>query len=182
MLQFILMGAQAAGMIGSVMGESSRVKLAKIGQELDEQQANLRLQQDRIAANEQGLMQLEQLREVLASQRALVAARGGMPGMGSALALEQKSIANFQKDEQARERSLLFASQQQQARTALGRIGVVATQAQAGANMFKGAFSLIPFTEFTSALSGTQAPAPVTTATPTSTRGGLLTGSGSSAG
>lgn len=182
MIEFVLMGAQAAGMIGGAFSDASTYKAAKRGQQMDEAQANLRIRQERVAANEQGLFQLEELREVLATQRAMMSVRGGQSGVGSALAAEQKSISNFKRDEQARERSLQWSKSQHQARLSLGRMGLAGMKSQMAGQQFQRSFDMIPFTQMAGGLGGGQKPAAVSTAKPSFSRPGALTGSGSSSG
>lgn len=147
MLEFILLGAQAAGLAGDIWASSVSSNIAKRGQELEESQMELRIKQDRLASNEQSLFNLEQLAETLATQRALMSVRGGLPGVGSSLAIEAKSIARFNKDEQARELSLEFGTQQKRAQMAVNRIALAGSQAQQGAQIFNKAFDMIPFAE-----------------------------------
>ena len=78
-IDYLLMGAQAAGMIGDIWANEASLSVAKRGQELDEMQLDLRLQQERIASKEASIINLEQLAETLSTQRAMMAVRGGSP-------------------------------------------------------------------------------------------------------
>jgi hypothetical protein len=180
MLEFILLGAQAAGLIGDIFSQQAASKIARTGQQLDEAQMELRIKQDRIASNEQMLANLDNLAETLATQRALMSIRGGLPGVGSNLAVETKSVYNFNKDEQARTLSLEFSEQNRRAQIAASRIALAGREAERGAAIFNKAFDMIPFSEMGTAMQKTQKPAPVTKAKPTSfgtnKKTGLLTG------
>lgn len=177
MLEYALMGAQAAGLVGDIWASASSQSMAKRGQQLEEQQLDLRLKQERIASNEQSLANLEQLQEVLATQRAFAAVRGAMPGIGSNLAVEQKSISNFNKDEQARLLNLEFGAQQRKAQMAVGRLSAFGKQAESGAKTFNQAFNMIPTGEWADKFKVSGNKAPVEKAIPTSgKKAGMLTG------
>ena len=147
MLEYLLMGAQASGAIGSIWSANMNYSALKRGQQLDEAQLDLRLKQERIASNEQTLYNLSQLQETLATQRALQAARGQLPGMGSSLATATKSITNFNKDVAARKLTLSFSEQQASANKAVGRIALAGKRSQMGAGIFETSIQNIPFSQ-----------------------------------
>ncbi len=167
MLDYALMGAQAAGLVGDIWSSGIASRIAGKAQSLEEAQLDLRLKQERIASNEQSLANLEQLAETLATQRALMSVRGGLPGVGSSLTLEAKSVARFNKDEQARQLSLEFAGEQLKARKSVGRIALAGQRAAAGASQFNKAFQMIPFSEMASKMkTPAKTPTPRTTGIP----------------
>lgn len=178
MLEYALMGAQAAGLVGDIWASSASGRVGKLGQQLEEQQLDLRLKQERIASQEQSLAGLEQLQEVLATQRAFAAVRGGLPGIGSNLAVEQKSITNFNRDEQARALNLEFGEQQRRAQMAAGRLSVLGKRAQSGAATFSKAFDILPLGQWGDSLGKDSGKiAPVEKAKPTtSKKPGIISG------
>ena len=123
------MGAQAAG---SIAGGYMSSRFTKQAAQLEQQQIGLRLQQEVLASNQQSIFNLRQLEETLASQRAMSAARGAMPGMGSALAIERKSIRAYKKDEQARALSLGFLKTQRKSQISMSKMGVHGAKAKFG--------------------------------------------------
>jgi hypothetical protein len=146
-LLYLLMGAQAGGNLVDMFSTSSQIKMARRAAEMEGQQLDLRMQQERLASTERSVFQLEQLNETLASQRALMAARGGTPGVGSALALEQKSIQSFKRDEEARELSLGFMESQIKSQQVVGKMSAAGTAAQLGAGLMSRTFKQVPFSQ-----------------------------------
>ena len=151
-IDYLLMGVQAAGLIGDIWANEASLSISKRGQQLEEAQLDLRLKQEQLASNEQSIANLEQLAETLATQRALMSIRGGTPGVGSNLAVEGKAISTFNRDEQARALSLQFLGVQREAQKAVGRITLAGKQAEAGAKSFGKAFNMIPFSELSTKL------------------------------
>lgn len=72
------------------------------GLQANQAELDLRMQQEQLASTEQSLFATEQLREILASQRAMFAARGQAP----VKELEQSSTRAYSADERAREFNL----------------------------------------------------------------------------
>ncbi len=152
MLEYVIMGAQAAGMVGDVWATSASLKSAKLGQQLESSQFDLRLKQEQVASQEQTMASLEQLSEVLATQRAMASIRGGLPGIGSNAAMEQKSISNFNKDEKSRSLSLEFLGQRVQAQKSVGKLSLSGKEAEAGAGLFNRGFKQLPLNEWMTSL------------------------------
>jgi hypothetical protein len=178
MLEYALMGAQAAGLVGDIWASSTSTRIRQRGQALEEQQLDLQLKQERLASNEQSLANLEQLQEVLATQRAMASISGGLPGIGSNLAIEQRSVSNFNKDEKARLLNLEFSAQHQKAKIAVGRLTSLGKQAESGAKIFNQAFNMIPLNEWYDKIKTPTKMAPIEKAKPTTVKkSGILTGS-----
>ena len=146
-LNYLLMGAEAAGLIGELYAGNAASRMGRRAQKVEEAQIDLRMKQDRIASNERALMDIEQLTETLATQRAFMAVRGGSPGAGSNLAVTEKSVAKFNKDQIARNLSLEFSQQQLSSQKAIGRMALAGQEAERGAKLFKNAFNMLPLSE-----------------------------------
>lgn len=112
MFDFMLLAAQAAGYATSTYARKARERYSRLGDELDRQQIQLQMQQEQLASTEQAYYSSEKLRDVMASQRALFAARGQMGGQGSNLMASQQSQRLHAADEQARQLSLSFRKHQ----------------------------------------------------------------------
>ena len=147
-LPFLLMGAQAGGNLADIYTSSKQIGMLKRAADMDAQQLDLRMQQERLASAEQSLFQLDQLAETLASQRAIMAARGVLPGVGSALAIEQKSIQAFNRDEQARALSIGFMQAQVESQKVAGKLSAAGQAAGIGAGLMSRMASQIPVSEF----------------------------------
>lgn len=111
-LPYILLAAQAAGYATSLYANKRAEKYTRMGEELDRQERQLQMQQESLAASEQSLYSSEKLREVMASQRALAAARGVQSGQGSNLAISEQSQRLHAADERARQLSISFRKHQ----------------------------------------------------------------------
>lgn len=155
MIQYLLYGAQAAGLVTDVFAQHASYSVAKRGQKLEEQQLDLRLKQERLASQEQSIANLEQLSETLATQRALMSVRGGLPGIGSSGSVAQKSMSGFNKDEEARQLSLGFTEQNIKAKVAVSKLLLAGKKAQMGADLFGKAFNMVAFGEIGQSLQGT---------------------------
>ena len=110
--QFMLMGAMAAGAALDLYQSKRRERYTRMGEELERNEMRLQMQQEQLASSEQSLFQGEQLRDILATQRALAASRGQLSGAGSNLAVSQASIRAFNADEHARQLTQTFRKNQ----------------------------------------------------------------------
>lgn len=106
------MAAQASGIAMNLYQTRQAAKQLKMGARLDKEELEIGIEQERLMATEKSLMANERLRESLATTRALMAARGQAGGSGSARAVTQKSIQNFNLDEMARSISSNFKTYQ----------------------------------------------------------------------
>lgn len=111
-LAYILLAAQAAGYASSIYGQKKVEQYTRSGDQLDRQERELSMQQQVLASSEQALQNSERLREVMASQRALAAARGVQSGQGSNLAIANRSVTLHNADERARQLSMSFRKHQ----------------------------------------------------------------------
>lgn len=121
---FLLMGAQAAGYGIDLYAKRQQQKMAGRGAELDKRQLDLQFQQEQLASTEAAYMNAERLREALASQRALFAARGQSSSQGTPLTLTAGQIGAFNADENARQISMSFRKHQLDAQKRLINIGL----------------------------------------------------------
>jgi hypothetical protein len=113
-LQFLLLGAQAAGLGINMWAERRAEKFTRIGEELDKAQIQTRMQEEKLAFTQKSLYDLNRLREIQAMQRAVFGARGQAPGVGSAGALQTRSENLFNADVKARKLSQTIRQNQLQ--------------------------------------------------------------------
>lgn len=156
MLQFILMGAQAAGAIMSY-------KMEKYAGAIEKQQIGLRLQQETLASNQESLQDLRRLEETLASQRAIMAARGVSSAAGSAQRIQSSSVRAYQRDEEARNLSMGFLKTQRKIQQGMVNVGVYGAKAKIGTKIMGSMMGTMGMTSPGGMFSGGQG-------------GGLLTG------
>jgi len=135
-IQWLLMGAQAAGMLLDASSQRKANRWSDRGRQLDEAEINLRMNQERLQFEQESLSSLENLREVMASQRAMFAAQGRMPGVGSTRSIEERSKTQFTNEERARGLSQGFREHYLKSQVALSQIGASGKKAQQGMDLF----------------------------------------------
>ncbi len=111
----MLLAVQASGLALNMWQTSQASKMVGLGASLDRQQLDLRMQQETLLSTEQALQNSEQLRSVLSSQAAIMGARGQMPGVGSAQAIQQGALKEYGADERVRKMNLSFKKSQLEA-------------------------------------------------------------------
>jgi hypothetical protein len=112
---FLLLGAQAAG-IGLNMYQRRREAryqnkaddLSNQGADIDIQNLGLQFEKEQLASTEEAVNNMDRLRDTLATQRAIFASRGQKAGQGSAQTIGQGQIRAQGYDERARQLSLGF--------------------------------------------------------------------------
>lgn len=89
----------AAGMGLSIIGDIVGAK--EVAQQTEQQEKNLELrkQQDQLAFEQRHIKRLDNLKTIISSNIALAGYRGVSPVSGSFKAIEQKSFADFNEDE-----------------------------------------------------------------------------------
>jgi len=129
--QNILMSAQVFGYAANIYAQAKQAQTLRIGTRLDKQAIGIQMQQETLDATLQSINATDQLREVLSSQRAIMAARGQMSGQGSALALANKSVRAYSQEESARALSTNYNTYQRKAQQTLlsaNQYGAMANQ------------------------------------------------------
>lgn len=99
---FLMLGMQAAGMIYDYMGTENEQDLLDRAQQMKEAAINSQIQQTRLQTANDSLHAMQNLRQTLGSQIAVMAARGQSTGAGSAASILNESQANFNADEKMR--------------------------------------------------------------------------------
>ena len=145
---FLLMGAQAAGIGIDMYAKHKQERAARRGAEIDKKEIDLQMQQEQLASTEQSVLNVERLREALASQRAIFAARGQASGQGTPVSLTQNQLSTFNQDEQARQLSLSFRKYQGDAQKRLLNIGLSAQKVANKLDTVSKAFNLADFNQF----------------------------------
>lgn len=141
--QAILLGAQAAGMGANLYAAYNQKKSAKYAIETERGELGLRRSQEELSFAESNLESLRELQEVLASQRAIMGARGQMPGVGSSLAAANKAIAAQGSDERARKLTKDFRNAQLDSMNRLLNIKKSGIRAGFGASLIEGGLNAI---------------------------------------
>ena len=104
----LLLAAAAAGITMSIAGSVKSAAVEKKALNANLAQIDLRAKQEMLAFEQQNVQSLRNLEQILAMQRVLSASRGAMPGVGSSLAIEQKSLRAFNEDFATRELNKSF--------------------------------------------------------------------------
>lgn len=99
---WLLLAMQAAGMVTDYLGTKKQSRTANYGAQLEQQGIEANIYQTRLEAEDASLRALQNLRQTVGTQIAVMSARGTNPGAGSALAFMNESINNFKSDERVR--------------------------------------------------------------------------------
>ena len=151
-LAYILLAAQAAGYATSIYGQKKAERYTRLGEELDKQERQLQMQQEQLAGQEQSLYSSEKLRDVMASQRALAAARGVQSGQGSNLALSEQSQRLHGADERARQLSQSFRKHQLESYDRLYKLNSSGRNVKRRADRFVQGMNLLSYNPLTEKL------------------------------
>jgi len=171
-LPFLLLGAQAAGLAINIFSNkrqnranNRQLESYTRAQELEEAQIDLRMKQEQLSFEEQGLASVDNLREVMASTQALFASQGRTPGIGTTAAIERRSMTAYNKDVQAQElskgfREHYYQSQKSVSRLTLSskRMDVLGEKMKSKADLFGSAFNMINFSDMADGKGGFKSP------------------------
>lgn len=117
-----LLAMQAAGMVVDWMGKENQIKMARMGEKLEEASINANIVSSRLQTEDASLMAMKKLRQNMGSQMALFAARGQRSGAGNALIATTESIGNFNADERMRKINQLTRENQFKAEKLLSKM------------------------------------------------------------
>jgi len=146
---FMLLAAQAAGYAASVYGRKQEERYRRMGENLDRQERELQMSQEALASTEQAEANTERLREVMASSRALNAARGIQSGQGSNLALAERNVRTYNADERARQLSLSFRKHQMESYNRLYSLNQAGRNVKRRADRFVQGMNLLSYNPLT---------------------------------
>jgi hypothetical protein len=97
-----LLSLQSAGMVFDWLGRRNQVEIGRMGERITQAGIESNIQMTRLESEDASLQAMKQLRMNLGSQAAIMAARGTRSGAGTALALSNQSVGNFNADERTR--------------------------------------------------------------------------------
>ena len=140
---FLLLGAQAAGIGFNIWQNKRQSRYEAMGAQIEQQEMQLQMQQEALASTQQSLANTEQLRDVLATQRAIFASRG--TSSRAAFTAGQTSLRAYNADEQARELSLTFRKHQTETAQRLKSLNLYAGKQKRKADLFGQSLSLLNF-------------------------------------
>lgn len=146
-MQLFLLGMQAVGAISDAAGTRSQIKLGRAGTELELAQIEVRLEQERNASAEGSLNAMQALRQNLATQQAIFAARGTSGKAGSAASIATKSVQNFSADERTRRMNLLSREAGLRATKTLTGFHQLTSETQLGQALTKRLVDQMPISE-----------------------------------
>lgn len=171
-LEIFLLAMQAAGAIGDVIGTSAQTKTLKKGAEVQQANIQTRMNEEQLSASLAAVDSMKALRQTLASQRAIFAARGTDPGAGSAAIVSAASTHEAGVDERVRRMNLLSREASLRANSTLAGLHALAGETQLGQQLSQRLFQQIPFSELGKAVGENRS----TQKTPTSSIGSVNKG------
>jgi len=130
---YLLLAMQGAGIAANLYSQDKQrraqnkaldqqSRFSDIGYEIADKELGFRMEQEQLASTERSIFDLENLREVMASNRALTSARGQMPGVGSAGSVSNRNINLYNQDQKARQLSEGFKKFQMESNSRLLRL------------------------------------------------------------
>lgn len=144
MIPFLLLAAQAAGMIIDYQSTQNQIAMGRIGTQLEKAAIGANLQATRLQAADQSLQAMMNLRQTLGSQAAVLAARGTRGNAGSALMIGQESVSRYNADERARRMNLLAREAELRASNVLSGMHQLTSETQLGQALTKRFINMIP--------------------------------------
>jgi hypothetical protein len=144
-MQFLLLAAQAAGIGLDMYQQRRQERYANKGADIEINELGLQMEKEQLASSEEALANTERLREVMASQRALYAARGQKVGQGSPVAIAQRDINTFSVDERARQLSMSFRKHQIESKQRLIGLEKKARKSERKTKQFMSGLNLLNF-------------------------------------
>lgn len=136
-MQIFLLSMQAAGMAADYIGTRNEIRQGKRAQELDESRIKIRIEEEGLASLTRSVAAMQDLRQILANQRAIFAARGQSSGTGTAFTIGNKSVSSFNSDERIRKMNLLSKQAQLRAHNTLGQMHQQASETRLGQGLLK---------------------------------------------
>lgn len=106
-MPWLLLAMQAAGMVVDWLGTHEQQRMMDLGAKVQQAGIEANLSQTRLESADASLQAMKKLNQTTATQAAIFAARGTMPGAGSALALTEETFGNFFSDQRTRRINLL---------------------------------------------------------------------------
>ena len=146
-LEIFLLSMQAAGTISDMWGTNQQIKLGRKGAQIEQNQITNRLEEERNATLMNSIDAMKALRQTLASQRAISAARGTQIGSGSQFFMGAQSIATHEVDQRISRMNLLSREAQLRAAGALSGLHQLSSETKLGQQMTQRNFQQIPFAE-----------------------------------
>lgn len=126
----LLLAMQAAGMVTDYFGAQYQSQLGKMGLKVQQAGINANIYQTRLETENESLIAMQQLRKNLGTQIAVQAARGTSTSGGSAVALFNESIGNFNSDERMRRLNQLGRENELKAGGSIAKLNQQSTNAK----------------------------------------------------
>ena len=142
---FLLLGAQAAGIGLNMYQRRKEQRYQNMGADIEIQDLGLQLQKEQLASSEEAVANMERLRDTLATQRAIYAARGQKVGQGSPVSLMQGQIRAQSYDERARQLSMGFRKYELESKQRLIGLNKTARKSERRTKDFMQGLNLLNF-------------------------------------
>jgi transcriptional regulator of heat shock response len=144
-----ILSMQAAGAIINIKSAKDSQKLMQMGRQLEKESIETSLSTLNAQAADQSAQAMTQLRENIANQIVLNAARGSSSGAGSGQAGIQKAEGIHAQDAQARRLNLLAKQGELKAQNVTSAFKVLESETKLGQSLTDQIFNMIPTTSLT---------------------------------
>jgi hypothetical protein len=146
-IELFLLSMQAAGAVSDMIGSSAQVRAGRAGTALELATVETRLAEERLSSAMSAVDAMQALRQNLASQRAIMAARGQSGAAGTGLFAGVQSQVQHSSGEQVRRMNLLSREATLRAGGSLAAMHQASSESAIGQALSKRMFDQIPFTE-----------------------------------
>jgi hypothetical protein len=144
-IELLLLGAQAAGFGLNLFQNRKKEQFSNYGADIEHDELSLQMEKEQLSSTEDAYANQERLREVMASQRALFAARGQKVGQGTAVSFAQREIRTHSYDERARQVSMSYRKHQLESQQRLIKLNKHAKKSQRQTKDFMSGLNLLNF-------------------------------------
>jgi len=131
-MSIFLLSMQAAGLVFNMNDAKNKHQMIQTGRDLEKAAIDTNLEALNYDYQQSSLAAMKQLRENIGTQIVTQAARGTDSGSGSALILNQKSISNYNADEQTRRMNLLAKEANLRASNVLSGLHTLQSETELG--------------------------------------------------
>lgn len=139
-----LYAMQAAGMVTDFIGKWNQQSIAQMGTDAEKEGIDANIAQARLEYEDQSLQAMQRLRANLGTQAAVQASRGTATNAGSAVAIRQGSLNNFDADAKMRRMNMLNREGQLRAGKTMAELHQKGFEQQVWGDFTKSIFNQVP--------------------------------------
>lgn len=144
MIPWVLLGAQAAGMVFDYFGNQNQMEIGRAGSMMERQAIEQNIKLTRLQAEDASVQAMVNLRQTLGNQAAYLAARGTRAGAGSNVEASTTSISNYESDKRARNINQLAKEAELRAGIEMSKLHQQGFESKLNQDFYRKIFDMIP--------------------------------------